>query len=381
MVGWHYHLDAEPSLTGLHFLALSAGFVLASHLVRRFYPDLPLRTIGIAASALAFVSLLALSILTPPFPSAWRIGLLAVTGSSAGALTFALFYVNQSLFESAPATSANRAGALFVGGALLSTVTAGVTYFGCAGGGQTAFLSLFPLSYLFLLARNRFPAALSAATKPDARQRETFKDLRRIAKLLFSLLIFFQVACEWAIAAWLPLFLIHTSGMNPVISVLALGAYFAALMVGRLIAQLLMPLVSHRRMLLFGVALAIAGCCLLSLAAFTSGWLTSFALVAAIVIGLGHAPIYPLVAERIGKRLSYHAGDYSRSISVAVAAAMATPWLLGYVAGSFGMRAVMLAPAIASIIVLILVILIMFEARLMGSRQIDSENGLLASEQ
>jgi uncharacterized membrane protein len=59
---------------------------------------------------------------------------------------------------------------------------------------------------------------------------------------------------------------------------------------------------------------------------------------------------------------------------------MATPWLLGYLAEYFGMRTVMLIPAVASVIVLILAVLIMLEARLMGGKHDDSHHGLLASD-
>lgn len=381
MVSWHYHIDLQPSLIGLHFLALGVGFVLALQLGVRGYPKLSLHRTAALACGLAFVCLVAMSFLSPPFAAGWRILLLAGVGLSAGALTVTLFFVNEAKFRLAPATSANRAGALFVSGALLATFMAATTYFGGSSGTQTSLLSMVALAYLLVLSRNRF----SAAQKPTRALRyeqagENLSDLRRIAIVLFSLLVFFQFACEWAIAGWLPLFLIHTLGINPVMSVLALGSYFLALLVGRLMTQFLMPIFSHRKILLGSVGLAMAGYLLLSLTAFTAGKLTGFALLAGIIIGLGHAPIYPLVAERMDSRLSFHPGQYGRAISVAVAAAMATPWALGYVAEWLGMSAVMLIPALASMAVFVLVLLIMFEAHLMGGRQVDAENGLMASE-
>ena len=30
VVAWHYHIDVEPQIIGLHFLALSVGYVLAA---------------------------------------------------------------------------------------------------------------------------------------------------------------------------------------------------------------------------------------------------------------------------------------------------------------------------------------------------------------
>ena len=373
VITWHYHIDAEPKFIGLHFFAMSAGFVFASQALLRFPNRIPLRSVGIAATALGFLALFALAFLGPPAAAAWRMAALAAVGLASGALTYSLFHANQPIFEKSPASSANRAGALFVGGALMATIVVGVTYFGGSVKTQTALLSIVPAVYLMLLIRSR--ALPAVQQRREDILRETLKDLRSIVTLLFSLLIFFQFSCEWALAGWLPLFLIHTLGINPVTTIWALSLYFLALMIGRLLAQVLLPIFSHRKMLLISVASAMGGYLLLSLTGSTV-----FAFAAAVIIGLSHAPIYPLIAERLDHRLSYHPGLYSGTISIAIAGAMATPWLLGYVAEWLGMRSVMLIPSIASIAVLILSILIMLEARLMGGYEDDSYQGLLSSD-
>jgi hypothetical protein len=48
---------------------------------------------------------------------------------------------------------------------------------------------------------------------------------------------------------------------------------------------------------------------------------------------------------------------------------MSAPWLLGYVDAYLGMQYVMLLPALGSLAVLILALLIMFESHLMGGRE------------
>jgi hypothetical protein len=90
VITWHYHIDAEPQTIGLHFLAMSAGFVAASLLVPRLLSTVPVRTIGICATTLALLSLLGLAWLAPPAAPGWRIGLLAVAGVASGALTYAI---------------------------------------------------------------------------------------------------------------------------------------------------------------------------------------------------------------------------------------------------------------------------------------------------
>lgn len=376
VITWHYHIEVEPDVIGRHFLGMSGGFVLASIIIPRTCQRIPVRFIGLAAAGLAVLSLVALGLLAPPADAVWRIGALALVGAAGGTLTYTLFHANQLWFATSPASAANQAGALFVGGGLFSTIVVGSTYFGGSIHIQTMLMAVAPAVYVVLLLQNQLtPTVMPEMSDNEDLLRETLKDLRSIVTLLFSLLVFTQFACEWAMVGWLPLFLIHTLGINPVTAIWGLGLYFLALMAGRLIAQVLLPVMSHRKMLLISGAGAMLGYLLLSLANSTPE-----ALTASVVIGFSHAPVFPLIAERLDARLSYHPGFYSGMISFAMAGAMATPWLLGSTAESWGMRVVMLIPAIGSIAVLILAILIMLESRLMGGKLKEPEDGLLASE-
>jgi MFS family permease len=91
--------------------------------------------------------------------------------------------------------------------------------------------------------------------------------------------------------------------------------------------------------------------------------------LAGMIIGASFAPIYPLIAETLDDRFSYHPGFYNGLFSVAITGAMLAPWLLGYVDEFFGIRYVMLIPAFGSVAVLILALLIMLEAHLMGVKK------------
>jgi fucose permease len=91
--------------------------------------------------------------------------------------------------------------------------------------------------------------------------------------------------------------------------------------------------------------------------------------VAVITIGAGFAPIYPLLAETLDDRFSYHPGFYNGIFSIAITGAMCVPWLISYVDSFFGIQYLMLVPALGSIVVLALTLLLMFEAKLMGDRK------------
>ncbi|MBV8552149.1 MAG: MFS transporter [Acidobacteriaceae bacterium] len=367
LITWQYHIEVEPQLIGVHFLALNAGYVLAAALAQRFIQRFGIQPIAVGSSALALVSLVALSFLAPPVAATWRILGVAMVGVSSGGLATSLLYALEQRFSAAPAATANRAGVFFGSGCLLSTLIVGLTYFTGFLRLPVLLLAAVPLAFLVLFARQQARVALAPMRTPENALRgtldETLKDLRSIAAVLLSLLLFFQFGNEWALAGWLPLFLIHRLGSNPVSAVYTLAAYFLALMTGRLVVQKLLPRVSHRRLLLISMTTAMLGYLLLSITDSLAG-----AGIAVVVIGASYAPIYPLVAERLDDRFSYHPGFYNGTFSIAITGATCIPWLLGYVDAYLGMRYVMLLPALGSILVLILALLIMLEAHLMSGK-------------
>jgi MFS transporter, FHS family, glucose/mannose:H+ symporter len=365
LIAWRYHIETDPHLIGLHFLALNAGYVIAVAIAQRLLFRISIRAGVLTGCAIGFASLAALSFAVPPISPVWRMLGLAAVGMAGGTLATALLYALEPYFSQAPAVFANWAGLLFGCGCLLSTSIIGITYFAGSVQIETMLLAIVPLIYFVLYANSKFPPALERAEfrEQENRIRKTLSGLRSIAAILFGVLLFVQFGNEWAIAGWLPLFLIHRLGANPVWAIFALTAYFLALTSGRLIARSLLARINHRKLLLASIISAMIGCVLLSIAnSMAAAW------IAVVIIGAGFAPIYPLVAERLDDRFSYHPGFYNGIFSVAITGAMFAPWLLGYVDGYFGTRYVMLLPALGSIAVLVLALLIMLEAHLMSGK-------------
>jgi FHS family glucose/mannose:H+ symporter-like MFS transporter len=375
-IAWQYHIDTQPQVVGIHFLALNAGYVLAVAVAQRVMHRVRVKSVALGACALSFLSLLALSFLSPPIPAGWRIVDLAFLGCAAGGLMTALLYALEGFFSRSLAAAVNRAGLLFGTGCLAATVTVGAAYYAGTSQIETAIFAAVAFVFLLLYARTKWPAALQAVTRPadEPERRKLLKDMRSIAAVLFSLLLFFQFGNEWAIAGWLPQFLIHQLGANPMWAIFALGVYFLALMVGRWAAQFLLTRFDHRKLLVGSITLAMAGYVWLSFTTSMAG-----AWVAIVLVGAGFAPIYPLVAENLDDRFSYHPGFYNGIFSIAITGAMSAPWLLGYVAEFLGMAYVMIVPALGSIAVLIVVLLIMLEARLMGTRTESKPQKTLAA--
>ena len=360
LITWQYHIDAPPQIVGLHFLSLNAGYVLCAFVAQRLLLRWSARAVAAGFAALALASLLLLSYLPPPAPLNFRIAALAAVGGASGGLLASLLYALAPEFAASAAAVTNRAGLLFGSGCLLSTLVVGVTYFTRWLPLPTLILSAVPLTVLALLVFGRNRKNWPVARHENDPFRDSTKDLRSIAAVLFTLLLSFQFANELVIAGWLPLFFIHRMGSNPVWAVYALAAYFFALMAGRLIAQKLLPRVNHRNLLLAAMSTAILGCVLLSMTDSLDG-----ACIAVVVIGGSFAPIFPLVAEKLDDRFSYQPRFYNNIFAIAIGGAMCVPWLLGYVA-ALDMRYVMLLPATGSMAVLILMLLIMLEAQLMS---------------
>jgi MFS transporter, FHS family, glucose/mannose:H+ symporter len=360
LVAWRYQNDVDPELIGLHFLCLNTGYIIAAAGVQRLLGTTSARKISLGACGISFLSLLGLALAAPPVSPGWRLAGLAGLGIGAGALGSSLLYAAGPYFEERTTAGIDRAAALFGCGCLISTVTVGGTYFLGSVQIETALLSLIPLLFLFLFIRAKPPRSKPSLTVEQERLRNTLEDLRSIATVLFTFVVFFQFGNEWAIAGWLPMFLVRKLGSNPALAIAVLAGYFLTLTVGRIASRRLLPRFSPRKLLVTGIAVAMCGFVLVSISDSLVG-----ATIGAIIIAVGYAPIYPLIAERLDHRFSFHPDFYNGTILVAISGAMCAPWLLGFVAGYLGIRYVMLLPALGSIFVLVLSLLLMLEAHLM----------------
>jgi fucose permease len=367
LVAWRYHLDADPRDIGLHFLALIAGYIAAVLICRRLRRP-PIRTLAIVASGIAAADLIGLAFAAPPAPAAWRLAGLGVLGMAAGALATSLLHSLDGYFEEPAGMNLNLTSLWFGSGCFLATVIVGASYSSGHDALATVLLGCVPSVFLVLFACDRSTGhnASKHRDAPEAR------NVRIVATVLFSLLLFFQFGNEWALAGWLPLFLIRRLGSNPAAAIFALAVYFFCLVAGRWVAQAVLPVLSHRKMLLASIVLAMSGYLLLATATTFSG-----AYTAIVIVGLGFGPIYPLVAENLGNRFAYRPGFYNGVFSIAITGAMAAPWLLGYVCQYFGMQYVMLVPAAGSVAVCLLALLIMLEAHLMREGTPSGDGELL----
>lgn len=346
---WNYHLRAELSTAADYFLLLGAGVVCGAPLSRRFRAEHVLA----AGSVLAAVSIAGLAFAAPPAPVWAQMLALFLSGLAASTISTAVL---ESL---APAYELDRAGLVLQAGFFFGAGSVAAAWLTAECLDRSPeFLALAAVPFL-AFSRVRLQRA-SVAEVPVAR---AIQDLRSVLALLFALLLFFQFASEWSIAAWLPIFLIDRLGMSPSGAVMMLSFYWLALTLGRAVAARLLRRFSHSRMLAASAFCALAGCALLRLAGTSFGVLTSI-----LLVGAGFSLIYPLAAERISTRFTYyHPGYFNGIFTVAMLGGILTPFLLGHAAAAWGLEIVPVAAMAGSCGVFALILLIRLGRKVSGT--------------
>ena len=272
-------------------------------------------------------------------------------------VTTAVFHAISPLYQHDPAATINLAGGLFGLGCLTTALLTAGAFDYYTVPAMLILLAVIPFYFTIGFAMGG-PFVYTQHTVPTFKK--ALEDFRSPGAVLFTLLLFFQFGNEWAIAGWLPLFLIQQMGMSPTSGILILALYWTALLAGRIVAQTMLPRVRHSRMLLGSVLSALLGCVLLSMTEKMGG-----AVAGIILIGGGFASIYPLTVESISHRFPYyHPGFFGTIFSLGLMGGLLMPGLLGFVADAWGVGKVMLLPALGSIMVCVLVLLIWLETRL-----------------
>jgi predicted MFS family arabinose efflux permease len=365
---WGFHVKPDFGTAGNYFLVLGLGVICASAVGHRFRAQVkPGRMLPLGCFAGA-VAMLLLSLGAPPAAVWYQCLALFLTGAAAGAVNMGVLEPIAGAYEANPAGVALTGGVFFGAGSVVSAwllsqcldasnparlMALAAVMPGLAG---VAFGRMRPKGQEDRLAR-------AAGTGGAALGSDRAKDLRSVLAILFALLLFFQFANEWAIAGWLPVYLIDRLGMNPSQAVGLLALYWLALTAGRFFAARLLTTVSHGRMLLMSALCALFG------SVFLLGAMTTFGTVVGILLtGAGFSAIYPLAAERIATRFTaYHPGYFNGIFTFAMTGGILAPFALGYLAAGYGLRMLPLMTLPGSAAVFGLIALIWLGRKVAGS--------------
>ncbi len=362
---WGYHLRPDFTSGGHYFIFMAVGVVGG---VCASYPILRVRSVSYAlvlGAALSSGALLYLALASPPVSTAGRLAGVMLLGFGAGPILHAASLAIWSSYRHNPAATANLAGASFVSGCLLMALLVGGTYYIYTVPSILFLLAVVPGLFACYYARHLRGPDPPARPQPLL---ELWRDLRSPAAVLSALLLFFQFGNEWAIAGWLPVFLIQRLGFSPELALHLLAFYWAILLVGRVVAQFLLLKFRHGYLLLCSVLAAQFGCVILLMTKTTFGAASGI-----LFLGGGFAMILPLLIEKIGFRFpDLPPSFYTGFFAFAMSGGLLAPWSLSYFAGYLGIRAVMLLPLAGMTMVAVLLTLIWLEATLSGTDRLAS---------
>src|ERR1051326_1793266 len=225
LFSWQHHLTSQYGIVGLYYAGLIAGLVgsakIASTLLQR-------KGIGwtlALACGLAGAAFLYLAFVSPPFSPWWRVGGMAVVGFASGLLHTAIFQAISPMYRHDPAATVNLAGILFGSGCCSLAILISGTFYLYTAAAVQVWIAVIPALFGWMYWKTRFPAQ-PAPPPPPAR--ETLSELRSTAAVLLSLLLFFQLGNEWALAGWLALFLSQRLGISPTTALGMLALYWLA---------------------------------------------------------------------------------------------------------------------------------------------------------
>lgn len=357
---WQHHITGDYLMVGTYFLAMNLGILTSpgsARLMRRYN----LSAVLALGCALACVALVYLALLPPGTSPWWRTAGIFLLGCGAGLLNTGVFRAITPLYRHDPAATVNLVEALFGVGCIVMTVLVAGTFYVYTVTGILILAALLPGFFAGIYARSRFPAP-RAGGEPSLKQ--AFADFRSPSAVLLALLLFFQFGNEWAVAGWLPLFLIQRLGISPESSLTLLAAYWFALLVGRVAVFSLLPSARRGKVLMVSVLAALFGCTILTWTDNVFG-----AVVGILLVGGGFASVYPLVVERIGGRFPYyHPGFFNGIFSFALTGGLLAPWSLGFFTTLWGIQVAMLLPLAGTLMVFVLLILIWAETTFGGMR-------------
>ncbi len=167
---------------------------------------------------------------------------------------------------------------------------------------------------------------------------------------LCAFILFFESGNEFTIGGWISTYLGEVFGSPAAAAALILAGYWAAIMAGRLMASRIARRMKNESMVFLGAGLAF-----LAAVALVAAPGRAWASLAAVLIGLGFATIYPSTLAVAGEHFAALSGTaFSVIFTVALAGGMLCPWLAGRIAKASGLRNGLLIPVFNCFMILVL---------------------------
>jgi len=159
-------------------------------------------------------------------------------------------------------------------------------------------------------------------------------------------------AGEMGIGLWANTVLIESRHLDAETAGVWVSAYFAAIMGGRLLVGIIVNQLGNRRLISWGLAVALVGAVLFFVPAIPglASW-NALALIGLLLAGLGFAPVFPSLMHETPRRFTAEAAPVviGRQVGGAYLGGAALPGLIGWIMAHTALET--LAPLVAAAIV------------------------------
>ena len=355
---WDFHIRSDFAGAGNLFFAIGVGAVLGNVCGRELDARFSSAKVLLLGCVLAALSLIWISLGVQGGAGWLRAGAVFSAGFSAGLLNTAILEAITPWYERDPAGTTLIAGSFFGAGSFLAALLISQVLNAASAARWISLAVVVPVAAGIAFSR---ASVVRSGTRERSRL-HALEELRSPLAIFFTLLLFFQFGSEWALAGWLPIYLIDRLGFSPATGVRLLAFYWFALTCGRFAASKLLTRIHHGRLLAFSAFCALFGCVVLLTATNLFG-----VLAALLLTGAGFSAIYPLAAERIGERFSYYHPAYFNGVfSFALLGAMVAPWTIGHLAASATLQILPVAVMFSSCAVFGITLLIWLGSKVSG---------------
>jgi MFS transporter, FHS family, glucose/mannose:H+ symporter len=322
---------------GTLFLLLYLGIFVASCLVGPLIDHLGNKA-NLLASSLTVALAMLLFASAHSFPTAGVAAILL--GLGGGGLNTSTNVLVSDVYRAQRGPMLNLLGIFFGVGALSIPLAAASIE------GQLTIPQLFLCCAVLATVCALCYAAISfppARTKQAFSWRELFAVVRYSGVLLLAFILFLESGNEACIAGWTSTY-VNIAGYSPRVATLVLAAYWAALMVSRMLAARVLRRITKTQLIVSNAVLSLGGCAIL-----LSARSLPLLFAGTGLIGLSYGPIFPTTLAIAGDRYSERAGTvFGLLFSVALVGGMMFPWAVGQVSERVGVRVGMIVPALGA---------------------------------
>ncbi|MGB6260680.1 MAG: MFS transporter [Candidatus Sulfotelmatobacter sp.] len=185
----------------------------------------------------------------------------------------------------------------------------------------------------------------SAMQFPEASAAQSFswRDALQVARypgvLVLGLLLFCQSGNEASIGGWTSTY-VGATGLGARTATFILAGYWAALMVGRVLAARLLKFVGKRHLVLGSGVGALVGAAIL-----LTNRMEAMLVVGVLLIGLSYAGVFPTALAIAGDTYRKMTGTvFGLLFAIALVGGMSFPWAVGQISERLGVRYGMVVP-------------------------------------